>query len=212
MVKIRVATLSEIEKQLTINDIKDQLKGAFILQEDSPNELPSFASMVGYYLSVQLLRESQHFSESLSGLYRDVYGKWKISPACDFNISHSGDKVIVAITHQGLIGVDIEKVRPIAWSDYRDSFTPNEWADLSNSANPEEMFFSLWTKKESLAKAYGFGLQLPLDTLLVSENIGNVANTTMVGYFHTLALPGYSATICMSIDGQEILVENFILP
>lgn len=96
---------------------------------------------------------------------------WSDSPY-EFNIAHSGDVVLIALSASLPVGVDVELVRPI--SDmvriWRHSFHACEIADLE-SLPPDEAvvgFFRCWTRKEAVAKALGLGLSLPLDSFCVS--------------------------------------------
>lgn len=73
----------------------------------------------------------------------------------DFNICHSVDLVICAISLCGQVGVDseyIHKTMPRAMQHY---FDEQEWQSFDN--NPQR-FYAHWVKKEAVAKASGDGL------------------------------------------------------
>jgi 4'-phosphopantetheinyl transferase len=76
-----------------------------------------------------------------------------------FNISHSGNWILVAISGQE-IGVDVEEIH--ASFSYQNllsfSFSEEEAAFIENSGLPHQSFYQLWTRKESLLKATGKGL------------------------------------------------------
>ncbi len=102
-----------------------------------------------------------------------AYGK----PAVDgdtvirFNLSHSGDLALCAITGEREIGVDIEQIRPdLDWESLaRRFFSAEEVAALA-ALDPErrmEGFVRCWTRKEAYLKARGEGLSLPLDSFTV---------------------------------------------
>lgn len=78
------------------------------------------------------------------------------------SISHSRGVVAVALTEVAPVGVDIEVLRPVdAVSLARRWFTAEE-ADWVNSQPPllrERAFLWLWTCKEAIGKARGFGLR-----------------------------------------------------
>lgn len=83
-----------------------------------------------------------------------------------FNLSHSRDRVVVAVTRAGVIGVDVEyagRVRRIERLISR-YFSPSEQEALM--ALPEqfrlERFYALWALKEAYIKARGLGLAIPL--------------------------------------------------
>jgi 4'-phosphopantetheinyl transferase len=95
------------------------------------------------------------------------------SPRSDveFNLSHSGERALVAIGESGHIGVDIEAEWP------RDGlvdlairfFSPIESASLERLCPSQRLaaFYRCWTRKESFIKASGNGLSSPLATFAV---------------------------------------------
>jgi 4'-phosphopantetheinyl transferase len=90
----------------------------------------------------------------------------------EFNISHSGDLVLVALTLGRAVGIDVERMQSrMATEEIATRFfSPNECQTLF-SLVPElqcEAFFSCWTRKEAYLKARGDGLSLPLDTFDVA--------------------------------------------
>lgn len=81
----------------------------------------------------------------------------------DFNISHSGDWIIIALNRNGAVGVDIEKIKPIDISIAKDYFAKEELEYLHASKGELlENFYKIWTLKESFIKATGKGLSYPL--------------------------------------------------
>ncbi len=76
-----------------------------------------------------------------------------------FNISHSGNYILIAIASNP-IGIDVEKIdTSFTWQNMSDSSLSKIEADfVENSANPSQSFYQLWTRKESLLKATGKGL------------------------------------------------------
>ena len=90
----------------------------------------------------------------------------------DFNIAHSGNHLVVALTLFGPIGVDVEPVTPYTeWKDFvaREYFHPAESLRLKSMSAEDraEGYCRLWTAKEACTKARGTGLILPLDDPLV---------------------------------------------
>jgi 4'-phosphopantetheinyl transferase len=102
-------------------------------------------------------------------------------PAPDFNASNTPGRAAIAVsrTPGRRLGVDIERVRPLPDFDLvaPTVFTAREmdrwWAgSADDSAARSELFFRIWTRKEALLKAEGFGLAIaprtvdvPLDPL-----------------------------------------------
>lgn len=92
--------------------------------------------------------------------------------ALDFNLSHSGDHALIGLVRGARVGVDVEVWRPLpdALRLARAYFAPDEIAALAAlpAATIEAAFFSLWTRKESVVKAMGTGLSLPLVSFSVT--------------------------------------------
>ncbi len=86
-----------------------------------------------------------------------------------FNLSHSSDVMLLAVSAECALGVDVERLRPMkdALAIARRFFTPREaaWLESASAAAPDEAFFRLWTRKEAVLKACGQGIGSGLDTL-----------------------------------------------
>lgn len=86
-----------------------------------------------------------------------------------FNITHSGEWVAVALS-SGCVGVDVEKMRKIPEGVARRFFSEaeNQWLDSAQTeAERKDIFFTLWTLKESFLKAIGKGLTKSLNTFTI---------------------------------------------
>lgn len=75
-----------------------------------------------------------------------------------FSISHSENLVLCALTKDGEIGIDIEKVKPVKLTDFNSWFSAKEWQDIYTATVPLEKFYWYWTRKESIIKALGVDL------------------------------------------------------
>ena len=98
------------------------------------------------------------------------FGKPFISTDIDFSISYSGTAVILGFVKKGIIGVDIEQIRPVDSNQFKDYFTSNEWDFLTQNMHNNVHFFRLWTRKEAAAKAIGKGAFLDFNLFDVLEN------------------------------------------
>lgn len=92
-----------------------------------------------------------------------------------FNISHSHDLILIAVTVEDPIGIDIE------YNDKKKSieslsetiFSPSEkkfFLTLKSQREKEEAFFRCWTRKEAFLKAKGIGLAVDLANISVNLN------------------------------------------
>jgi 4'-phosphopantetheinyl transferase len=113
-----------------------------------------------------------------------AYGKPTLADGFDdgtlrFNVSHSHERALFAVTCGREVGVDIEFLgREIRGEEIaKRFFSAGECATLR--ALPQEVkqqaFFNCWTRKEAYIKAHGEGLSLPLDQFDVSLAPGEPA-------------------------------------
>jgi 4'-phosphopantetheinyl transferase len=91
-----------------------------------------------------------------------------------FNLSHSGQLAVLAVSTSGPLGVDIESVRPLPdmLDIARRFFCPEEIAELEELHGEARVaaFFACWTRKEACLKALGVGLSLAPDQVCVTAN------------------------------------------
>lgn len=128
------------------------------------------ACLFGKLLLIQGLRIFK-IESSLLNMQYNIYNRPYLNDvAIDFNISHSGNTVVCAISDEGNIGIDIEEVSCVDLLDYCQVFQDEEWSDIISSNDPYKKFFSYWTKKEAAVKADGRGLSIPLNEVLVNGN------------------------------------------
>lgn len=89
-----------------------------------------------------------------------------------FNVSHSGQWAMLAVTRGRQVGIDIERMDPrFAQEQIPERFfSPREVADLRSLPAHEQVaaFFRCWTRKEAYIKARGMGLALELDSFDVT--------------------------------------------
>ena len=81
-----------------------------------------------------------------------------------FNMAHSADVALIALSRHGELGIDVESLRPVrhATEITERYFHPDEVARITTSDDLERAFFRCWTRKEAVLKAIGAGLQFPL--------------------------------------------------
>ncbi len=78
----------------------------------------------------------------------------------DFNISHSGEYVMLAVSQSAKVGIDIEKHRQLDYLLFRKYFSDNEWALIEAADNKITAFFDFWAIKESAIKCDGRGVEV----------------------------------------------------
>jgi 4'-phosphopantetheinyl transferase len=108
------------------------------------------------------------------------YGKPFLAPEfssyqLNFNLSHSDNMALYAITRNREIGIDVERVRSdVEYEEIaKQFFSVNERAILCMIPTEKklEAFYNCWTRKEAYIKAHGEGLSLPLDSFDVSVSL-----------------------------------------
>ena len=152
------------------------------------------------------------------------HGKPTLDPPSDlvFNVSHSGGVALHAVTRGREIGVDIEKVRPMADGEQiAERFFSAEEVEVFLHVPPDqrdEAFFNCWTRKEAYIKAIGEGLSHPLDTFIVSLKPGEPAALLQVkdtpqevdrwSLYHFEPRAGYIGAVMA--EGQALQLRYFI--
>lgn len=101
-----------------------------------------------------------------------------------FNLSHSGDRAMLAVTACRSIGVDIERVRshPIDAGVAR-RFAPHEAHLLTTLPLGQRgaRFTTLWARKEALAKALGAGITRLLHVEVGDDASGGAGAVVLAG-------------------------------
>ena len=136
-------------------------------------------------------------------------------PDIHFNLSHSDQWALVAVTNIGAVGVDIEKRRPLAdvLRLAQTAFSANELEELRGVApsEREDAFFAGWTRKEAYIKARGDRLSLlgDFDVSLASDRprLTRVAGAGAEPERWTLAsfspVAGYAGALCVERPGAK---------
>lgn len=120
-----------------------------------------------------------------------------------FSLSHCAETVMCAVS-QGEIGADTEKVTDIDLDVAKRFFHPEEYAmlqRLETEGERQNLFFRLWTLKESFLKAMGTGLLLPTDSFRIVMEGGEISVAQPFSrerfYFKEYELnDGYQYSVC----------------
>lgn len=192
--KIRPALMARIP-EITRGKI-----GAFARCSDAQR------SLIGEFLARQLLSEAT--GARLPDEPFTTGDKGKPGPdgyqGIHFNISHSGEWVAVALSPLA-VGVDVEKMRKVPEGVARRFFSVSENLMIQNAADETEkadIFFTLWTLKESFLKAIGKGLTKNLNSFTIVKtgpgDYGLAGDPEAEGYYlrnYSFA-DGYKLSAC----------------
>jgi 4'-phosphopantetheinyl transferase len=120
------------------------------------------------FLRYLLARYVAGSPDDLRFLY-NTYGKPSLAGerSLQFNMSHSHEIALVAVTRDAAVGVDIEYIRSdFASEEIATRFFSRLEVETFSSLPREERvaaFFRCWARKEAYIKAIGKGLSQPLD-------------------------------------------------
>jgi 4'-phosphopantetheinyl transferase len=143
------------------------------------------------------------------------------SNGLSFNLAHSHELALAAVTRGRLIGVDIESQSLLADADEIASryFASEEFQVFRQlpSQMRQAAFFTCWTRKESFIKAIGEGLSYPLDRFCVTFTPGEPArllhidgNVQAASRWSLYSLqPGNGYVAAMVVEGQDHLITCF---
>jgi len=97
-------------------------------------------------------------------------------PSLNFNVSHSGDFVVIGFSNRWLVGVDVEVMNTNVdlYSMIYSTMSSVEVHTILNSESPREMFYNHWTRKEALLKCVGIGLTDSLQDFSVCDGLNLV--------------------------------------
>ena len=87
----------------------------------------------------------------------------------NFNISHCKSAVACVLSHQP-VGIDVETVGRYSESLARHVLSPEEFALVQSSPDPQIPFIRFWTQKEAIVKLTGRGIDDDLPNLLFKYN------------------------------------------
>ena len=104
---------------------------------------------------------SQYFKHRFVGNYKLSKEGKPISNRLSFNISHSHEVVVIAMCKLADIGVDVEIIRPFKESMRKYISNAKEYEYIKDDIS----FLEVWTSKESLSKAHGFGITRDVRTI-----------------------------------------------
>ena len=203
--------LSDEEKEKLIRFHFPQDRHRFIICHGAVRQI------VSQYLAVE--PDQVIFYENQFGkpIFRNELGEIAIQ----FNLSHSEDLAVLALTPIRNIGVDIEFIHP--FTDYlklaATYFSPEEIVYIDSLSENIKLnaFYKLWTRKEAFLKAIGKGLSFPLNDFSMMgppsfefRKVKLSWRSALAGYWYFIDLQieeGYSSTLV--IEGDKVSVLKF---
>ena len=160
------------------------------------------AALFGKILLLEGLKKYGLDKECLNHLCYNSWDKPYLKYGPCFNISHSGNLVVCAVNKKNPLGIDVEKISDIKLDDFEAYMSSEQWEIIRESSNPHATFFSFWTIKESVIKADGKGLSIPL-TDIVFKNLKIDLNDKIWHLTELKLHKGYAC--CLACDKPVLL-------
>lgn len=165
------------------------------------------AKTLARLMLIHCLKETDSF-ELIQNWNLGAYRKPRIEGWYEFNISHSGDWVLIAYS-KFPVGIDIEQNSGYK-NDIIEYFHPDEKTYIYDALDKGRAFFEVWTRKEAFLKATGTGITaeslfqkincLP-DEILFDGNNFFIQNFDIA--------PGYLSHICHQGASVELMLKEF---
>jgi 4'-phosphopantetheinyl transferase len=201
-------TLSEDEKARSDRFYFEQHRKRFIIARGL------LRTILGRYLDI---------APNLVNFYYGSQGKPALAEdlavsKLQFNVSHSQDLALYAVTCDRAVGIDIEYIRPMTDAEQlAGRFFAAKEAEILRSLpeyQKQQAFFNCWTRKEAYVKACGAGLSQPLNQFEVSLIPGEPAELlSIAGVIEAAAnwqlqdlkpVDGYAGAIALSGKNWQI--------
>jgi len=152
--------------------LKRLIPGSFITKND---RFHKFQDRQRNLFGLLLLMRSWHnlFDESLNleNIKTSKFNRpYLPNSLVDFNISHSGDFVVCVLSADSRVGIDIEQKKDVDLKDFTRTMNSDQWTEIHTSNNPLDTFFKYWSMKESVIKADGRGLSIPLTEIILDKD------------------------------------------
>lgn len=143
-------------------------------------------------------------------------------PDLYFNLSHSGNVAACAVADCE-VGMDVQVYGKGREAVAKRFFTGQEQEMLQRAKEEgrfEEVFFSLWSIKESYLKYTGLGMKMGLDSFDIdfdSQRIIGLSDKEGAAkqvYFRQISLPNlseYAVSVCCGCEKMEIAIHQILI-
>ncbi|ACA37773.1 4'-phosphopantetheinyl transferase superfamily protein [Lysinibacillus sphaericus] len=137
---------------------------------------------------------------------QDIYGRPNVAShqhwKGDFNLSHSGDWIVLALTTNGRVGIDVEEIKPVNKDIMHFALSKQEFHMALHQ--PLHVFYELWTLKEALFKTGLFPHLSPhmLDTIDIKKTRADLS--TQLHYLDQR----HPVTICWNNGSTHVKITT----
>ncbi len=164
-------------------------------------------SILGMYLNVH--PDKIEFSSGPVG--KPQLAQKFLGSEIKFNLSHSGEIALIAITRAIEVGIDVERIQEdFAFESIAQRFFTSREVAALQDLPPDlrrEAFYKCWTSKEALIKGKGLGLSGSLDEVqirLTATGVLVIAALADWALAELSPISGYAAALAINqIDGES---------
>lgn len=205
-------TIQTLQEHLS--DDEQKRKKAFYFQEHRRRYIAArglLRTLLGHYLDCHPAHLEFSYSERGKPKLKTFHHEKKLC----FNLSHSNELALYAVSYERSIGVDIEYIEHVREVEQlaQSFFFPGEYELISSlpEALKSEAFYNIWTCKEAYLKARGEGLsglkniEIP-EELAVPSDVGSSQEEVSGFSMYRLIVPqpGYAASLVAEGKGCHI--------
>lgn len=216
---VSVIRLDEPTSRDLLDDDERRRAGRFMFDKDRRRFVAAHTAMrvtLGRYLQTE--PAALRFANAEGGKPRLIGAPIDLR----FNLSHAGERALLAVAIGSEVGVDIEAHRVISdpLNIAKRFFSAAEQKRLreASPSDVDDVFLRIWTRKESFIKARGDGLRFPLAGFAVSTAaegpqllVSCDAEPSDLDRWTIVALPtepGYCAALTVEGRDFEIVLES----
>lgn len=171
-----------INKELLKQKFKNRIEESnrFLNDRDKKSSL-GVAYLLDKYLKIS--EDDIYYNEFKKPYTKNIF----------FNVSHSGNYVAL-VKDKKEVGIDIELIDKDKVKFSNKIFTQSE-LDWINEKDSDNRFFYLWVIKESVIKAIGKGLSVPLQTIDININENYVLVENQKIYFQVIKIDKFYLSV-----------------
>lgn len=208
--------ISDTDFKNALGLLKKEEQDKIILKKDYKLRCQTLISTL---LTKKAIKDTLGLTGNRFEIKRDMmnrpYIKTKEKINIDFNISHSNDWIVCAISSIGKIGIDIEEILPIDINIAKEFLSNDEWKHLCNYHGKKvELFYKYWTLKEAFFKAIGIGIndlikEINFAELDYKNNIfKKELNNDIWNFYHSMFNNNYALSLAVNKSIKTIKFYN----
>lgn len=164
------------------------------------------ATLLGRLLLRLALRRRGDDPATIAAITIDAADRPSLPGGPDFSISHADGLVVLAVTDDGRVGIDVEHCRAIAPDDLGPALTQADRRRIAAAVDPVTAMLQCWTAKEAVVKAAGLGITVA--ELPAWPDGGPVLCDGLPWWIATWALPGHVLTLAHGRPFMPPVIET----